>query len=95
MRVDIETLEKAMSIIFDHLKAQGISSLNLDGDFYWNIAKEQRYGPSEEPTDIDLGQLSDDWNEIQKIASGEKESIGYALVWIAALYQHIGETNPG
>jgi len=44
---------------------------------------------------MNLGQLSDDWAEMQKIASGEKEPIGYALVWIASLYRYVGETNPG
>ncbi|WP_104398553.1 hypothetical protein [Vibrio penaeicida] len=94
MLVDVKTLEKAMLAIFDHLKAQGVYSLDIDSDFYWDIVKEQRYDPYQEPSDINLGQLSDNWNEIQKIASGEKEPIGYALIWIASLYQYIGETNP-
>jgi hypothetical protein len=95
MLVDVKTLEKAMLAIFDHLKKQGISSVNFDSDFYWDIEKEQRYEPYQDPSGMNLGQLSDDWTEIQKIASGEKEPIGYALVWIASLYRYVGETNPG
>ncbi|NOI65478.1 hypothetical protein [Vibrio sp. 99-8-1] len=94
MVVDIETLQNAMLQVFEHLKHQGINSLDIDSDFYWNIEKKQRYDPYQMPNDIDLGQLSDSWDEIQKIASGEREPIGYALIWIASLYQYIGETNP-
>nr|VFK21306.1 MAG: hypothetical protein BECKLPF1236A_GA0070988_102964 [Candidatus Kentron sp. LPFa]VFK34711.1 MAG: hypothetical protein BECKLPF1236C_GA0070990_102934 [Candidatus Kentron sp. LPFa] len=95
MLVDISVLEKATSAVFQHLRENGINSIDLDKDFYWNIEKEQKYDPYQEPTEMNLGQLADDLKEIEKIASGDGDVIGYALVWIAALYQYIGEANPG
>ena len=54
MLVDVKTLEKAMLAIFDHLKKQGISSVNFDSDFYWDIEKEQRYEPYQDPSGMNL-----------------------------------------
>ena len=95
MSIDIDRLEKATSAIFRHLRDLGINSVDLEKDFYWDIEKEQRYEPYQEPTEMNLGQLADNWQEIEKIASGDAQAIGYALVWVAALYRYIGETNLG
>jgi hypothetical protein len=37
-----------------------------------------------------MGQLSDDWNEVAKIASGQRPPIAYALVWLSSLLRFIG-----
>lgn len=94
MSVDIDTLESAILFIFEHLRNKDNTAINLDKDFYWDIESEQKYNPYIKPNKINLGQLSDDWEEIQLIASGEKEAIGYALVWVSALCRYIGETEP-
>ncbi len=47
-----------------------------------------------EPEELNLGQLSDDYSEIHEISLGDKEAIGYALVWLASLYKIIGEKSP-
>ena len=94
MRADLNTIEKAMLTVFQHLRDRGIDSLELEKDFYWNIAAEQRFDPYREPDDFSLGQLSDDWTEIEKIAAGQQEPLGYCLVWMAALIRYIGEREP-
>lgn len=94
MKIEIDVLEEATKAVFKHLKEQKITDLKFDEDFYWNITQEDRYNPYDEPKELTLGQLSDDWLEIKKIASGENETIGFALVWLASLYKIIGEKHP-
>jgi hypothetical protein len=38
----------------------------------------------------EMGQLSDDWNELTKIASGKSPPLAYALVWLSSLLRFIG-----
>jgi hypothetical protein len=95
MSIDIATLEKATLAIFQHLKESGVHSIEFEHDFYWDIDKQQRYNPYQQPTQMSLGQLIDDWNEIEKIALGDKEAIGFAFVWMASLYRYVGEIEPG
>ena len=94
MSIDIDTLEKATNIMFRHLRDNGIKSVGLEEDFYWVINKDQRYDPYMEPTEINLSQLTDNLEELERIASGDKDPTVYALVWLAAIYRYIGEKNP-
>ncbi|MGL5803832.1 MAG: hypothetical protein ACRC2R_27535 [Xenococcaceae cyanobacterium] len=93
MIVDLNVLEKASHIIFEYWQKEGIQKIEVEEDFYWNISTKERYDPYKEPQDLDLGQLSDDWSEIEKIASGKTEPIIYALVWLASIYKILGEKN--
>lgn len=95
MQIDIKTLEKATLDIFNHLRDLEITSFELENDYYWHIVSEERYNPYDKPKDFTLGQLSDDWDEIEKIATGKQEPIGFALVWLAALYLYVGERALG
>jgi hypothetical protein len=95
MKIDISTLEQASQAIFQYLKDQKVESIEVNEDFYWNISKEERYNPYADPKDLDLGQLSDDWAEVAKIASGDNEPVGYALVWLSSIYKILGEKIMG
>ena len=93
MRLNTSDLRVLSDRLLSHLEQNGHSVVEVSIDYYWNIPEEQRYNPAEEPTELDIGQLEDDWLELQKIAQGENEPIGYALVWLAAILQAIGETQ--
>lgn len=91
MRVNISDLRRVSEKLFSHLEQNGHSSVEISADYYWIIPEERRYDPYNEPTDFSLGQLTDDWSRLQKIAEEENEPIGYALVWLASILQAIGE----
>ena len=93
--MDIDTLERAFQLIFSHLQKNQINSIEVDKDFYWDISSQERYNPYQDPKDLSLGQLSSDWEEIQKIALGEKEPTGYALLWLSSLLRFLGENTSG
>jgi hypothetical protein len=92
-QMDIDTLERAFQLIFSHLREIQINSVEVDKDFYWDISSDERYDPYQDPKDLSLGQLSSDWEEIQKIASGEKKPTVYTLVWLSSLLRFLGENK--
>jgi hypothetical protein len=91
MRIGIDELELVARQLFDHLRDKGIEEVSVEQDFYWNISKAQRYNPNETPNELTLGQLSDDWQELQRMLNGERDAIGYALVWLSAILRCVGE----
>ena len=93
MQISVTNLRNAVEKTLDHLEESGLTHIDIDEDFYWNIVIEQLYDPCKKPTELDLGQLSDNIEEVEKISSGESEPVGYALVWIAAILRYIGENN--
>ena len=95
MNVELAVLRKASDAIFDHLEKTKQLAFELDADLYWSIVPSERYLPYEEPHTFSIGQLSDDLKEVAAIANGDKQAIGYALVWLAALLRTVGEQTVG
>jgi len=98
MDVDLATLETALAKVMAHLRAQGLKSVRISDDYYWDIDEPaERYNVLKdlERKKITIGQLSHDWERMQQIAADDKHTVGYALVWAAALLRAIGERNVG
>jgi hypothetical protein len=77
--------------LFAYLEETGRREVEISEDYYWAISKEEIYDPSKDPTDLTIGQLSDDWKELSAIVKGDSPPIGYALVWFSAILRAIGE----
>jgi hypothetical protein len=91
LKIPIAKLREAADKLFTHLEDQGISSVELDVDYYWTIPSDQLYDPYQQPTEFGLGQLSDDWSEMEKIINNTREPISYCFVWLATILRAIGE----
>ena len=91
--VRLDEIEKAIHLVIEHLKKQHIVVAELPEDYYWEISEEQRYDPAQNPNDLSLGQLSEDWERVQQIVNGDAPPVGYAFVWLASLLRKIGSVN--
>lgn len=91
MQIEIERVKCAINRILEHIIENKGEKIKLDDDFYWNISREEIYNPYQKPKKFDIGQLSDDLMEINKIASGENSPISFGLVWASSLLRAIGE----
>jgi hypothetical protein len=95
MQVSVSELRTISEQLFLHLENTGYNSVDNSTDYYWNIPTEFRYNPYEEPKELDLGQLTDDWENLHKILEGTTDPIGYALVWLSTVLRAVGETVIG
>lgn len=91
MEIKLSELRQLCEKLFTHIEEIGFEKIELSSDYYWEIPEEGRYDSFTEPKEFTMGQLSDDWNELQKILRGEHEPLGYALVWYSAILKAIGE----
>ena len=91
MKIQISELRKFSTKLFDHLEESGNSIVELNTDYYWVISKSQLYDPNNDPDDFSLGQLSDDYEFLEKMASGESPPIAYGLLWLSSLARYIAE----
>jgi hypothetical protein len=92
MKITTEDLRRVFNRLIDHLEGTGQNLTELPWDFYWEIAKEDLYEPYSEPKQLSIGQLSDDWDELLKIANGRMPPVGYALVWLSSILRAVGES---
>ncbi len=79
----------------DHLEKLGYDKINIPIDYYWNIPQEERYDPYKKPENLDIGQISDDWQGLQKILRGDRDPVTYDLVWLSTILLAIGEHTLG
>lgn len=92
MKIKIEEIEKVITLLLLKLKESKGNEIELSYDYYWDIASEQLYNPYEEPKDITLGQLSDDWEEIQRLSITD-DAIAYDLKRVAAILEALSVEN--
>lgn len=95
MRLEVSQLRAATELLFSHLEELGYDSIEISKDYYWDIEAPTRYDPYVRPTELTLGQLTDDWSEMEKILRKESEPVAYALVWLSALLRIVGEEAVG
>lgn len=93
--IELQVFEVAFLKIISHLRESGIEQIELGEDFYWALDSEEMYDPYRVREPKELGQMTDDWNEIKRIATGESDAIGYALVWLSSLCKYIGNKYVG
>jgi len=93
MTVEASELRRIFTLLLSHIEDCGSAQFNIADDFYWDIPRPDRYNPYEEPHDLNLGQLSDDWANLQRIANGESVPIGYGLVWLSSILRAVGESH--
>ena len=95
MNIELSELKAIFLVEIGHLEELGYKRIEIPVDYYWNIPKDVRYDPTNEPHNLDLGQLSDDWQELQKRIRGDNDPITYDLVWLSTIIRAIGEHTLG
>lgn len=89
--IPIKDLRMVTNLLFDHLEQTGLSEYPLKQDYYWNIPIEHLYNTESTPADHDIGQLSDDWDELAKLLDRKADPLAYHLVWLSGILRAIGE----
>lgn len=94
MKIKIDELQKITTILLSKLKERKGNEVEIESDFYWDISSTQLYKPYSDPSDISLGQISDDIKEVRRLLNSEDESIPYDLKRIAEIIKVLGIENP-
>jgi len=94
MKVNIDELNKIITLLLSNLRNNKGNEVELKNDYYWDISKDQLYNPYDDPSEISLGQLSDDLNEIYRLSSSQDEAIPYDLKRVAEILKALSIENP-
>lgn len=90
-KVTVRELRQVSNLLFDYLEKCGHHSIELEKDYYWIISETERYDPYNEPRNVYLGQLYDDWHDLQDIINSESSPIAHHLVRLSSILSYIGE----
>ena len=89
--IQVSELEKSLSLLLEALRKQQGEVIELPQlDLYWAIAPEELYNPYETPAHLTLGQLTDDLEEMGRIANGETPPVALDFAKLSAILAAIG-----
>ncbi|WP_209332960.1 hypothetical protein [Lunatimonas salinarum] len=92
MKVRIEDLETSFREIFSSIKEElGKNEIEISEDFYWHIVSNDLYNIDQKPENHSIGSLSDDLNEIKRIANMEYSPVRQNLVKLNSILRYIAE----
>ena len=93
MVLDLNTLENIVKKVFSNMRSRGIREITLDSDFYWDIPTELLYDPYNEPKELNIGQLEEDY-DVLKQSSQKNILVGHNLKNISVLLRYISMKHP-
>lgn len=92
MIVNIKDLEKVIFILLSKLKEVKGNEIELKNDYYWEIVSDELFNPYEEPTNITLGQLTDDLERMKKLLDNNNPVV-YDLKLISIIFKALSIEN--
>ena len=75
MRININKIQDITNIILDSLKKKYENGLELKVDYYWNIEDNEKYNVYKNPSELTIGQISEDYDFL--ISDIKKKNISY------------------
>ena len=93
MKIQTSEIRAIVETLCQYLEETKRHEIETEQDYYWQIPRSDLYDPTKDPTDFTLGQLTDDWSELQRIAKDTSPPIGFAFVWLSSILRIIGEEN--
>jgi hypothetical protein len=92
MEIDVLQLKIVIDRLFAHvIETRGVGRVDLGSDYYWNVPSTKKYEMSQEPDDLDVGRLSDDWQMISRLLEPSIEPVAFQLTEVAPLLRRLGE----
>jgi hypothetical protein len=93
MRINKLELISIIEIVLNHLNSK--EEIDVREEFYWDIPMKEIYQPYEIPKDLTIGQISDDWQELQKLLHHDsRDAVGYDFKRISTILKVISHNCP-
>lgn len=95
MQVQVSELRSAANLLLDHLERTAGPMIDVEHDYYWFVEAADLYDPTRNPSELSMGQTSDDLTELRAIVSGARPPVNAGLVWLGGLLRVLGDTARG
>ncbi|TQL01099.1 hypothetical protein [Cellulomonas sp. SLBN-39] len=76
--IDLQTLRTAIAVALDACEKQLGPRVRVNTDYYWHLPVDAAFDMTKEPSELTVGQLSDDLDDIS-VASGRPGTAGHDL----------------
>lgn len=70
---------------------------NKDQEYYWDVLENEIFNTEREikNDELSLGQISDDWGELERLLNDDEDPISYDLIRLAYLFIALRKKSEG
>ncbi len=87
----VAQIREMTQVLLDWLEQQAPEKTDFTADYYWMIPSEDIYKLDKDPQKFTLGQLIDEWKELQKATAKNWIPSRQDFIWLSGLFRAIGE----
>ena len=95
MKIEFTELRQLLDVILNAMEEDGSTAFDVPEKLYWNLRSQERYDPYLErdkiPKLIGLGDLEEEWAQLQDLKDEDRDPIKYELVWLGQILIAIGD----
>ncbi len=96
IEVDLRELREVATKLIDHLiRVDGLDSVEVKANFYWDTTPETLFDLSKEPDRFDVGSLEENWRFLRAVLDKDNGTAVYMLAELAPMLRYIGEVYGG
>lgn len=92
MEIETRKIREMLLDILNKIEKEGIDKISLDEDYYWHIPSDEIYQVDKKPSELNLGQLYEDYEMLTKYKN-EYDLICYDLKKLSSLLRYIADKN--
>ncbi len=88
--IKIDVMKAASEKLFAYLEEIGVSEIPLNHDYHWVMKHKEAVDPTKEPELRMLGQLTDNYDAMNRLLKDQDYRTTHDFVWLATLLDYIG-----
>ena len=90
--IDLVKLRSIANRLFDHIiETRGVRTLAVEKPYYWEVPAPERYRIEAEPSELQVGNLVDDWEFVSGLLQADSQPVAYQLTELAAVLDYVGQ----
>lgn len=89
--IDIKTMKRITDVIFAYFAEEGVDSVEIDTDCYWDLFAPELYDVASKPKMDLVGQVSFDYEALLSVLDSEVEFVPPMLHEYAAVMRFLGD----
>lgn len=90
LRISVHQLRTAFETLLSRLADTEGETIALECDYFWAVPPNELYNVYEQPQELAIGQLSESWQNIEKLLEDNSTAIPHHLVWLADILRALG-----
>jgi len=93
-KISVGQVRNTLLALLDHMQDSYGDTVELASDYFWSIPDAAKFDVYNKPEELTIGQISEVYGHIVKLATSSEDVATYQLRWFAQLFDAIAHDKP-